>query len=519
MGRQRRVILFASLGFALLMGCANPVMPTGGPSDKRPPILLKSVPDTFAVNVNSKTLTLTFDEWIDLKNAEREVQVSPPQAKPPQISVRGKSVFLALTDSLIPNTTYQIHFGSAIRDITEGNVATELELVFTTGPVLDSVWIERLLLDAQTGRPLPGAVLLAYKQELQADTHSAAPDFLAYADSSGRARLRYLPSIPLFLMGLKEASPDFRYNRPGAEWLGFEPEASTSYSVDTLWLFKEEPDSMYFTQVKEVHAGKWALKLSRPADQITLANPEDAQPRLRLQTPPNTADSLLLWIPYFARTDSLDLALLVDGQPIRRRIFPSGRPSPPRMNKPFLQGPPRNPWPLSADRPISMFNPKRVHLLSGTDTLALDARLQDGVLWFYMEFQAAKSTRLCWDSAAIFDVFSLPLPAGQILLESGDFVKWTIEFSESESRHSVLVWAEPEAKPGLRIPFDALDEGRKAHATLAVGRYRLLKTLDLNNDGRWTPGKWKGRIFSEHTHRTNQVFELKSGFDLQTRWK
>lgn len=519
MGRKPRVILFLSLGFALFLGCANPVMPTGGPTDTRPPALLKSNPDTFAVQVNSPILTLTFDEWIDLKDAERQVRLSPPQKNPPQISLRGKSVVLTLNDSLRPNTTYQVNFGTAIRDITEGNVAKELELVFSTGPALDSAWMERVIIDAQTGRPIPAALLMAYKNKISTDSHSAAPDFLAYSDSSGRARLRFLPSLPLHLMGLKEPSPDFRYNRPAAEWVGFEATPATPYSSDTLWLFKEESDSMYFTLAKELHAGKWALKLSRPATEIYLLNPTEDLPGLRVQRPPGNGDSLLLWIAEFKRTDSLNLVFSIDGIGVHRTIYPSARPNPPRPKTPVLQDPVQNPMPVRWDRPLSKINPQGLRLITGKDTLRPISQLHEGVLWINLDITPSKPSRLTWDSTAIFDVFGQAIPAGELKMEPRDFVEWTLEFPEQEKSSSLLVWAEQEGKSTIRIPFKFQKGGAMAKATLPPGQYRLLKTHDQNQDGRWTPGKWKTRLFPEKTRRTTKVFELKSGFDVQTRWE
>jgi len=519
MGRKHPLILFFFLSLALVLGCANPVMPTGGPVDKRPPTLRASTPDTFAINVHSGSITLTFDEWVDLKNPDREVQVSPPQENPPKISVRGKSVLLQLQDSLRPNTTYQIAFGEAIRDITEGNPANQLRLVFSTGPILDSAWMERVLLDAQTGLPMPGAALLAFNQDINSDSQPPAPDFLAFADSTGRARLRYLPSKPLFLFGLKEPSPDLRYNRPASEWVGFENKPSNPYSIDTLWLFREEPDSLYLTSVKEQYAGKWAFKLSRPAAKMAIQNPVEDLPGLLLQKAEGTTDSFLLWLPNFNQADSLDLAFSIDGQIIQRTIFPSGRPLPPKLSKPTLQGPAQNPWPLSYDRPLSTFNAKGLHLFTPTDSLPVEASLQQGILYLNLDLETGKSARLVWDSAALIDLFSLPIPAGEATLEPGDFVEWTIDLPEMEMQNGALVWAEPEGKPEVRIPFRPTMGSRKITAVLPTGRYRLVKTTDKNKDGRWTPGHWKERLFPEKTERTTKVFELKAGFDVQTTWQ
>jgi hypothetical protein len=519
MGRKHCLILFLNLNLAFLLSCANPVMPTGGPADNRPPTLLKSNPDSFALNVTSGSITLTFDEWIDLKNADREVQVSPPQMSPPQISIRGKSVVLSLQDSLKANTTYQINFGSAIRDITEGNVSNRLTLVFSTGSALDSAYMERILVDAGTGMPLSNAVLLAYSNTLDENEHTTAPDFLAHTDSLGLAKLRYLPNKPLHLMGLKESSADYRYNRPSAEWLGFEKEASAPFSFDTLWMFKEEPDSCYFTSVKEAHAGKWIFKLSRPSANITFVQPVEDLNRFVFQKQAGHVDSFFVWISDFTVTDSLNFHFIIDGQSLNRMVYPSGRTRPPKIGLPSLDIPTGTLWPLKFDRPILNFNPQGIHCIQGADTLPAEVKQTEGTLFLDIKHKQQGQIRICWDSAAIFDVFSLPLAAGQLILEPANFVEWTVDFAGNPSDADFLVWAQADGKPERNFEFSIQEGGRKAKAVLPVGRYRLFKTQDINKDGRWTPGRWKGRVHPETTRATTQIFELKAGFDLQTIWE
>ena len=519
MGGKHLLILFISACLVWLLSCANPVIPTGGPDDKRPPIWLKSNPDTFATNIRSGSITLTFDEWIDLKNADREIQISPPQNHSPIITVRGKSVILTLQDSLKPNTTYQINFGSAIRDITEANIATPLRLVFSTGPNIDSAWMERVLLDAQTGKPISNAVLLAFTQKYQYEGPGPAPDYLAHADSLGRARLQYLPTSPLNLIGLKEASPDYRYNRPGAEWLGFEQQASSPFSIDTLWLFKEEPDSLFFTSVKEAHAGKWVFKLSRPTLECSLLAPQNGQMEFVLQKQSGFMDSFTVWMADFNRTDSIDFQFLADGKTLSRRIYPTARPRPPRMGLPALSSPKNNLWVLHHERPILNFNPQGLFTLQGNDTLPAKANLTEGVLTLELNEKGNSPTRVIWDSAAIFDVFSMPLPAGNLPVEAANFVDWTVDLGAHQTSKNILVWAQKEGKPESKVEFSIQDGGQKATARLPIGKYMLFKTLDTNMDGRWTPGKWRDQIPPETTRTTPHIFELKPGFDLQTSWE
>ncbi|HET6767288.1 MAG TPA: hypothetical protein VFH08_07815, partial [Chitinophagaceae bacterium] len=46
-------------------GCANIIPPTGGPRDSLPPLLLKVTPPDSTTGFDAKTITFTFDEFID----------------------------------------------------------------------------------------------------------------------------------------------------------------------------------------------------------------------------------------------------------------------------------------------------------------------------------------------------------------------------------------------------------------------------------------------------------------------
>ncbi|MBR0328430.1 MAG: Ig-like domain-containing protein, partial [Selenomonadaceae bacterium] len=59
---------------------------------------------------------------------------SPAMKKKPLLTIRGKSIIIELRDdSLKPNTTYSIEFGSALADNNEGNPLHGMRYVFSTG--------------------------------------------------------------------------------------------------------------------------------------------------------------------------------------------------------------------------------------------------------------------------------------------------------------------------------------------------------------------------------------------------
>ena len=121
----------------VLYSCASIGRPDGGPLDETPPKFVGSTPDIQATNVDKKKITILFDEYIKLENANEKVVVSPPQIQQPLIKPSGKKVVVTLEDSLKANTTYTIDFGDAIVDNNEGNPLGDFTFTFSTGSQID----------------------------------------------------------------------------------------------------------------------------------------------------------------------------------------------------------------------------------------------------------------------------------------------------------------------------------------------------------------------------------------------
>lgn len=137
--RAAVLLLFVS---AFLSRCASMMTPTGGPRDSLPPVIVNMTPDNFSTNrplVNHEKIYIEFDEFVQLKDQQKEFFTSPQMKKKPLVSLRGRGVVIQLRDTLEANTTYALNFGSAIRDNNEGNPLYSMRYVFSTGPEIDSM--------------------------------------------------------------------------------------------------------------------------------------------------------------------------------------------------------------------------------------------------------------------------------------------------------------------------------------------------------------------------------------------
>ena len=55
-----------------ITGCAQVGYPTGGVKDTIPPVLVKAEPAERTTNFNGNKITLTFDEYIDVQDIQKD---------------------------------------------------------------------------------------------------------------------------------------------------------------------------------------------------------------------------------------------------------------------------------------------------------------------------------------------------------------------------------------------------------------------------------------------------------------
>lgn len=174
-------------------GCANIIPPTGGPKDSLPPRLVMALPKDSMLNFNAKKITLTFDEYVQLdNNLGNSLIVSPYPENPPVIESKLRNVTVVLRDSLKPNTTYSINFGSGIKDVNEGNVAKRLTYVFSTGDHLDNGTLSGKVILAETGKKDTTLLVLLHKNLDDTSIRKNNPVYMERLDSGGNFKFSYI---------------------------------------------------------------------------------------------------------------------------------------------------------------------------------------------------------------------------------------------------------------------------------------------------------------------------------------
>lgn len=119
-----------------------PQAPTGGEKDTQAPQLLSSSIPNQSINSRPKKIEFHFDEHLAQTNLKSEIIISPSLGSSVTYKHAKKKITIELpSDSLLSNTTYNIQFKGAIKDLNENNVLEIQPFSFSTGDQLDTTSI------------------------------------------------------------------------------------------------------------------------------------------------------------------------------------------------------------------------------------------------------------------------------------------------------------------------------------------------------------------------------------------
>ena len=239
-------IPIAVLFMLSFVDCAKKGRPTGGPKDSIPPVILKSVPENYTTRFSEKEIRITFDEYIKLKDIQKNLIISPPLKYTPVITPlsTSKTLKIKILDTLKENTTYSINFGQSIVDNNEGNAFDYYKYVFSTGTYIDSLKLSGKVRDIKLLKSDDLATIMLYEVN---DTFkdslifSEKPTYITTTrDSTKTFELSNIKEGTYLLMALQEKNSDYTF-QPSTDKIAFESNFVTLPTDSTfdLTLFKE----------------------------------------------------------------------------------------------------------------------------------------------------------------------------------------------------------------------------------------------------------------------------------------
>ena len=235
-------------------GCAQIGMPTGGQKDTIAPILISASPQLKTLNFSANKITLTFNEYIEVKEAQTNILVSPFPKKNPEINYRLKTVTVKLKDTLQPNTTYSINFGKAIVDVNEGNPLGNFTYIFSTGAALDSLQLTGAVQIAETGKVDSTLLILLYRNATDSTVQKTKPNYITMPDGQGNFTFTNLPNDKFKMYALKDADGSKTYSSKAEAFAFLNDDVTPSTKPDSVLLnaFVQEKEKEKITVIKNI---------------------------------------------------------------------------------------------------------------------------------------------------------------------------------------------------------------------------------------------------------------------------
>lgn len=239
--------LLVVLCIGIVAGCARMGSPDGGWYDDTPPRVVSSSPADKGVDVRTRKVSINFNEFIKIEDAQNKVIVSPPQLEQAEIKASGKRIIVELKDSLKDNTTYTIDFSDAITDNNEGNPMGSYTFSFSTGDHIDTLEVSGYCLNAENLEPIKGMLVGLYLADslLTADSlnlqlfHTTPMMRVSRTNGSGKFTIKGVASGAYCVFALNDADGDYLFGQK-SETIGFSLDSITpswkpDTRQDTIW--------------------------------------------------------------------------------------------------------------------------------------------------------------------------------------------------------------------------------------------------------------------------------------------
>ncbi len=513
---MNKVFIYTLLTTILLSGCAIQKMPSGGEKDTTLPSLLKAIPANESKNIDKLDAELQFDEFISLENIAKELIISPIQENKPEIKVKGKKLIIHLNDSILPNTTYSIRFGNAIKDITEGNVVSNFTYVFCTGEELDSLSISGAVIENMTKKPVKEVKILLYKNYYDSIVYKDQPDYYSRTDEQGKYTINYLAPGKYFIFCLGDKNENLLYD-PG-EIIGFRDKEiilSSDTVLADIETFKENPKEIKVVDARNSGYYRYSMMINRK-----LLNPRVFSLTTKTdQYAEYRQDSLIIW----AINDSLNKEfVLLEGKTVVdtfeiKNTVKKEQVKIEAINDITLSGK----YSITFNAPVKSFDTGQMLFLK--DTI------------LFKNYTGISTGEKSWTSVKLDSVpprgktnFILLLPGcvTNIYDKTNDTIKLpirvstheelgTIRLNISDSMQNNKIIQLTDAKFKVLRFVEIQGDGVCAFENLKPGNYQVRIVIDENNNGIWDTGNYGERKQPERVIIYEKVLGLKANWEIE----
>jgi hypothetical protein len=527
---MKQYILFLAIIIlqTLIYSCANVGYPTGGEVDKTPPKVLAFIPENESKNFGSNKVIIQFDEYIQLKDVDNQVLISPPFEQKAEIQAKGKFLHININDTLRPNTTYLFQFKNAVVDNNEGNPLPSLNYVFSTGNVLDSLSIKGRVLDAFTQKPDEGMYVFLYSHFSDSVVVNSKPVYVTKTDKDGRFEFKYIAQGKYKIIALKDDDKSLTYNNV-SEKIAFSTDAVVpryiADSCDTILdvklnTFVQESGIQRITNSHMLKTSRAVIVTQRPLISPTI-NTFGTEIIKYIN---GTRDTLQIWTKQLS--DSLTFVINDESginDTLKLRHFQKkGRSS----REPFMKTNVRTSFPYFDSIRIRFTNPvdsitnadELVYVKTDTDSfytsLQFDSIMLNATLM--LSLRPDTDYQIMIPGNRLTDIYGNKNDTINLKTKvdnSSDYgtIKLKLDSINDTLPYIVQILSEKDKVIAQKVAHKAT----AVFPNLTAGTYKVRIIKDLNCNGKWDPGNYWNNRQSEPVYFLPKTIELRNNWEIE----
>ncbi len=571
---KKKIIAFTITIAVFFAGCANPGVPTGGDKDETPPVVTKTTPENHSVGFDSKKIVIDFNEFVQLKDIAKNVNISPPQKKTPKIRLKEKRIEVLLRDSVRPNTTYSIDFGNAIVDNNEGNPLGEYRYVFSTGNKIDSMGLAGYVKGSVIDTVAPNVKVALFMPSDTLNPYKRLPDYLTQTDSIGFFMFTNISDRAYNIIAFSDENNNNMLDEE--EKLAFQKSTvHTSFPTETkndkdtiqfdkytlfknidlrLHMFPPIPEKQYLKDYNRAEREKFIFRFNAPLKdslQVKLLETEE-KPRFFVEQN-SRRDSLVYWIlsPNLQKKDTLfaelsylktdSLGQLVPTLDTLKLLYKEpkkkGKKEKEEKKTDFMKVITNvankinyfDTLTLNFERPVLDFKSDYVQVFQKKDTIEVaqkftlepDKKLPLRKFHVLLPLKAGSpSYKMKIDSMKVFDISGRP----NALFETS-FATYEEEYygklfvTVIGGDDTILLQVVKKGQPNAVVAEQRWSgKGEFIFDKLPPATYNLKLLWDRNKNGKWDTGDYKKQELPELGKMFKKDIELNSNWELEVSW-
>lgn len=268
-------VLLSVLGL-MLLDCAGQIPPPGGPPDTIPPMIIRTVPDTNTVRVDTTVsyIDLEFSEYVDRRSVEESIFISPYVGEL-EFDWGGREVRIKFAEPLKTGRTYVVNVGTDVVDLRARNrMASGFTLAFSTGDSIDRGVVSGSVYDDKPEGVMIFAYQLAGFNPEVLDPSSMKPDYIMQTGKDGTFRISNVSYGTYRVLAVRDEYRNYLYDRETDEYGVLPEDVTLSFGQPELHglqfrLSREDTTGPFLSSVQVLHHRQIVARLSEPIDSAT----------------------------------------------------------------------------------------------------------------------------------------------------------------------------------------------------------------------------------------------------------